>query len=225
MTSHLQHVDAGIIVNFKVKYKSRFIKNLIDEYERNGSHPLSNDNKFNMRQAINTLVEAWNDVKASTILHCWKKTGILPTHDNPNIDSENIELVDDVGNVSSLIAQIPYDNINETMDAATYVQFDATLPIIETFTNEEIIAQVIGVEEEDTMEVNESADKEPQPTATWSEIEDSIVKLSDCLQEKAIGYLFADSSNANLRRFKRYTASKRLESMKQATIMEFFHQS
>ncbi|XP_070005588.1 uncharacterized protein [Nicotiana sylvestris] len=44
-TSHLQPVDAGIIANFKVKHKSCFIKHLIDEYERNGSHPLSSDNK------------------------------------------------------------------------------------------------------------------------------------------------------------------------------------
>ncbi|XP_060177758.1 uncharacterized protein LOC132607691 [Lycium barbarum] len=50
MTSHLQPADAGIIANFKVKYKSRFIKHLIDEYERNGSHPLTNDNKFYVKQ-------------------------------------------------------------------------------------------------------------------------------------------------------------------------------
>nr|XP_016482124.1 PREDICTED: tigger transposable element-derived protein 6-like [Nicotiana tabacum] len=165
-TSHLQPANVGIIVNFKVKYKSHFIKHLIDEYECNESYPLYSDNTFNIRQVINILVEARNDVKASTILHCWKKSGILPTDDNPNIDSENLELVEDVGNVSSLIAQIPYDNINEMIDAITYVQFDATLPIIEAFTDEEIIAQVIGVEEEDTVEADESADEEPQPTAT-----------------------------------------------------------
>nr|XP_018624297.1 tigger transposable element-derived protein 6-like [Nicotiana tomentosiformis] len=65
-TSHLQPSDAGIITNFNVKYKSRDIKHFIDEYESNESHPFSSDNKFNMRQAIKTLVEAWNDVKAST---------------------------------------------------------------------------------------------------------------------------------------------------------------
>ncbi|XP_019240669.1 PREDICTED: tigger transposable element-derived protein 6-like [Nicotiana attenuata] len=155
-TSHLQPADAGTIANFKVKYKSRFIKHLIDEYERNRRHPLFSDNKFNMRQAINTLVKVWKDVKASTILH-----------------------FEDVGNLSPLVAQIPSDNIKEAIDATTYVQFDAILPIIDTFTDEEITAQVIGVEEEDTMEADESADEEPQPTATWTEIEDSIIKILD----------------------------------------------
>nr|XP_009608365.1 tigger transposable element-derived protein 6-like [Nicotiana tomentosiformis] len=169
-TSHLQPADASIIANFKVKYKSRFIKHLIDKYERYGSHPLSSDNKCNMRQAINPLA------------------GILPTDDNSNIDSENIELVEDVGNVSSLISQISSNNINDTMDATTYVTFDATLLIIETLTDEE-----------DTIEADESADEEPQPTATWTEIEDLIVKLLDFLQGKAIGYPFAESLDANLR--------------------------
>ncbi|XP_070050643.1 uncharacterized protein [Nicotiana tomentosiformis] len=127
-------------------------------------------------------------IKASTILHCWKKAGILPTDDNSNIDSENIELVEDVGNVSSLISQISSNNINDTMDATTYVTFDATLLIIETLTDEE-----------DTIEADESADEEPQPTATWTEIEDLIVKLLDFLQGKAIGYPFAESLDANLR--------------------------
>ncbi|XP_059302226.1 uncharacterized protein LOC132054193 [Lycium ferocissimum] len=127
------------LTHIKVKYKSCFIKHLIDKYERNGSHPLSNDNKFNIRQAINTLVEAWNDVKTSTILNCWRNTEILPTDVNPNVNSENLELVDDVGSVPSLIAQIPSHNTNQVMDATTCMEFDATLPILEIYTDEEII--------------------------------------------------------------------------------------
>ncbi|XP_060195158.1 uncharacterized protein LOC132624389 [Lycium barbarum] len=99
---------------------------------------------------------------------------------NPNVNSENLELVEDVISVSSLIAQIPSHNTNQAMDATTYMEFYATLPILETYIDEEIIAQVIRMEEQETSDTegdNESVDEEPQPAATWDEIEESVVKL------------------------------------------------
>ncbi|XP_059315564.1 uncharacterized protein LOC132066231 [Lycium ferocissimum] len=65
------------------------------------------------------------------------------------------------------------------------------------FTDEEIIAHVIGVEEQENMKVegdNESVDVEPQSIVTWTGLEDSTIYLLD----SAIGCPFAESLNANL---------------------------
>lgn len=77
------------------------------------------------------------------------------------------------------------------MDATECMEFDITLRVVETFSDEEIISQAIGAEEQEIVEtegVNKSADEEPQSIVTCIEIEDSIANLLDCLQRKSIRY-------------------------------------
>ena len=43
-------------------------------------------NKINVKEAMEYVAQAWNSVKAETIINCWRKTGILPTiNDDDNI--------------------------------------------------------------------------------------------------------------------------------------------
>ncbi|CAG8760019.1 20174_t:CDS:2, partial [Rhizophagus irregularis] len=77
-TAHLQPMDAGIIHSFKSKYKQEFCKHLIQQFD-NGID--QKRNKLNIKEAINYIAEAWEDVTPTTIQNCWKKTGILPASD------------------------------------------------------------------------------------------------------------------------------------------------
>ena len=46
-----------------------------------------NKEKTNIKEAINYLVDVWEQVTEETINNCWKKTRILPSLTDENIDN------------------------------------------------------------------------------------------------------------------------------------------
>ncbi|KAH9124685.1 hypothetical protein AeMF1_004594 [Aphanomyces euteiches] len=85
-TSHIQPLDAGIIRNFKLKYKTHFVQWLLDQISVG-----DNEKKLDVLSAIHMVVRAWCEVTPETIRHCWCHTRIVsgPTaallkqHDEP----------------------------------------------------------------------------------------------------------------------------------------------
>ncbi|CAG8650870.1 11623_t:CDS:2, partial [Scutellospora calospora] len=67
-TAHLQPMDAGIIKCFKSKYKQKYIQHLLTQFEQGEDI---------QKDAIYYIAESWNEVSETTIMNCWKKTGIL----------------------------------------------------------------------------------------------------------------------------------------------------
>ncbi|CAG8507673.1 10705_t:CDS:2 [Scutellospora calospora] len=61
-TSRIQPLNAGIIMSFKRRYKSYFIKWLLDQYES------GNDKKLNVLNAIKFIVKAWKEVSSETLM-------------------------------------------------------------------------------------------------------------------------------------------------------------
>ena len=54
-------------------------------------------NKLNIKEAIDYITEAWENVTQITIRNCWLKTGILPSYDDdinmPDIKDNNQHLI------------------------------------------------------------------------------------------------------------------------------------
>ena len=75
-TSRLQPLDAGIIQNFKVKYRRRLVKYVlagINEYS--SATQIIKD--VNILMAIWWAQEAWYEVTGMTIKNCFDKCGII----------------------------------------------------------------------------------------------------------------------------------------------------
>ncbi|KAG0439476.1 Tigger transposable element-derived protein 6 [Dictyocoela muelleri] len=72
-TSKIQPLDAGIIANFKVKYKFHLVrfllKNLIKKH--------SERKNIDILEAIRYVVSAWEQVKPEVIKNCWKHTNLI----------------------------------------------------------------------------------------------------------------------------------------------------
>ena len=89
MTSKIQPLDVGIIQNIKVHYTQLFniwaIANLdtgaMDYYV------------INQLEAMRLAGAAWHEVDATTIQHCWRKAGILPNIDGPNIIQPHVSIL------------------------------------------------------------------------------------------------------------------------------------
>ena len=76
-TSHIQPLDAGIIVNFKAKFRRLFICWIIFMLD-SGIARDSEKARPNMYQAIQWARTAWDEVTPETMKNCWNKVKILP---------------------------------------------------------------------------------------------------------------------------------------------------
>ena len=55
------------------------------------------------------VADAWNCVKTSTIVNCWKKTGVLPAYDMEEETTQlEIEAQNDCNRLENLLSQLPY---------------------------------------------------------------------------------------------------------------------
>ena len=83
-TSHLQPLDAGIIKSFKAHYKRNYCRHILKLFEEGKD---INKEKVNIKNAIDYLADAWENVTDETIFNCWVKTGILPSNENDMDDA------------------------------------------------------------------------------------------------------------------------------------------
>ncbi|CAB4441110.1 unnamed protein product [Rhizophagus irregularis] len=133
-TAHLQPMDAGIIHSFKSKYKQEFCKHLIQQFD-NGID--RKRNKLNIKEAIDYIAEAWEDVTPTTIQNCWKKTGILPASDflvdDSNMQDFEIDESDELDGIN-------IDCLPEVDELREYLQMlDQDIPTEEQLNDEQII--------------------------------------------------------------------------------------
>ena len=71
-TSRFQPMDAGIIASFKAQYRKLMIRYQIDCLTANTVFAID------VYQAVTMVVKAWHiGVTSSTIVNCWRHTGVL----------------------------------------------------------------------------------------------------------------------------------------------------
>ena len=93
-TSHLQPLDAGIVKNFKVKYRKKLLRHVIAG--------ISNDRSASdiakvvkIFEAITWVAAAWKEISETTINNCFAKCGIVQqivANDKSELDDEFAEL-------------------------------------------------------------------------------------------------------------------------------------
>ncbi|CAB4401204.1 unnamed protein product [Rhizophagus irregularis] len=66
-TSHLQSLDAGIIASFKNHYKRKYYYRMLELFEEGKN---INQEKINIKKAINYMSEVWGNVTEKMILNC-----------------------------------------------------------------------------------------------------------------------------------------------------------
>ena len=122
-TSGLEPLDAGIIQNFKVKYRKRLVKYVlarINEYS--SATQIIKD--VNILMAIRWAQEAWKEVTGTTIKNCFEKCGIIKNDDLMEIEEEDLEF-------EALVQELCPD-----VSATEYVNFDVDIPASEPLINE-----------------------------------------------------------------------------------------
>ncbi len=78
-TSHLQPIDLGIIQNFKVFYRTLFLRFVLSKIDQTTETASQLVLSVNVIQAIRWVAQAWDSVKEETIMKCFRKAGVTRT--------------------------------------------------------------------------------------------------------------------------------------------------
>ena len=111
-TSRLQPLDAGIIRNFKLKYRKKLLKFVISRINDNVK---ATDiiQEVDVLKAISWIKSAWGEVSEETIVNCFKKCGFRKSQ-------PDVQLTDFAEEeFESLVKELSTD-----VSAAEYIDFD-----------------------------------------------------------------------------------------------------
>ena len=114
---------------------------------------------MNLKEAIDYIALAWNNVNQTTIQNCWIKTGILPLYDNSDID-DDMNIGDDINTddeeVEDLLNELP-----EVEKVRNYFEmFDHEIPTENALTEEQIVNMVMY--EQNQMERESDSDDDDE---------------------------------------------------------------
>ena len=160
-TAYIQPCDAGIIRNFKVYYRKILVSQWIRELNEGQEMK-----KLNIKEAIEIVADAWDNVKQETIKNCWLSTGILPAEmtlvnaDNMETDEADNDIVELISALDSLsIAEPSIDSLT----ANEYIEIDNNLVSAELPTDEELVEEILlaeGVLHPTQVDMEDSSEEE-----------------------------------------------------------------
>ncbi|CAB4400822.1 unnamed protein product [Rhizophagus irregularis] len=224
-TSHLQLLDAGIIASFKNHYKQNYCRHMLELFEEGKD---INKEKINIKESIDYLTDAWENVTEETIHNCWIKTGILPSSTNEDItdatQAQREKIDDEVANINQIIRELgatedPHNAVLADAINDYFLDLEKEIPTEDILDDNDIVRLV--QEEMCDGEINEID----------SEKEEIQVSLDNALKSIQTWISFFEQQQSDefniddLYIFKKYfKITKRLEfqSKKQIQITQFF---
>jgi len=190
-----------------------------------------NKEKINVKEAINYVSDAWNHVTEETIWNCWKKTGILPSSTNEDMDNASQvqqKIVDDEAeDLDQIIGELNTGDSNTALLADALNNFFNDLEeeiLTEAILSDDDIIKLIQEEiyEDDKInnDNNDSEEEEPVLVSLDSAIRSLQNWISYFEQQQMSEFRVEDMDI-----FKKYlNLIKQLErkSRKQVSITNFF---
>lgn len=240
-TSKLQPLDAGIINNFKLFYRKEFNRCVLRRMEGmdtvrvrsamdralgiNRATSLDEDPKkavsIHVREAIDLLVCAWNEVRADTIHNCYRHCRIKTSLDNQEDLSEDyldpVALADIERTHALLQAQRPgYFHGPMDIQAILNYEDDDIEPGADPNMSHE---DLLFADAEDELPASED-DTEEEPAIARKVAEECLVTVKKFIQQQEEVDLVPEL--ASLNRLLSYMESKRVLTLEQTSIHKYF---
>ena len=172
-------------------------------------------NKLNVKESIDYIAEAWENVTPTTIQNCWKKTGILPASDFlvDDITMQDFEIDDELDELDG----INIDCLPEVDELREYLQIlDQDILTKEQFNDEQIINLLQNEDESD----DDSSDEDVLLVSEKQGVDALKIFINYFEQQDDPEFNVDD-----LRIFRKYLSISRIKeinSKKQSTIDMFF---
>uniref|UniRef100_A0A914CZW7 HTH CENPB-type domain-containing protein n=1 Tax=Acrobeloides nanus TaxID=290746 RepID=A0A914CZW7_9BILA len=145
-TSVVQPMDRGIIRNLKFYYRRSLLSEKIKAIDLNKP-----EKKISLPHAIRMMIKSWDEVKLSTIQHCFANAGFVRDEEGLNavgdlMEEDDLELEEFRRMFDRVMNMAPHE---ERVDAMDYLNSDENLSADEEEpTNEEIVADLTNGEME-----------------------------------------------------------------------------
>jgi len=123
--------------------------------------------KLNVKEAIEIIAEAWNNVKLITIKNCWQHTGILPEDATHSItDAMEIDEIDEcIDRLTVALNRLKLVDSSVDMTVEEYVELDNDLISANVPTEEEILEELLvaeGVSQQTLVQIEEDSNNEEE---------------------------------------------------------------
>jgi hypothetical protein len=192
------------------------VENRVEEYDisQELNTPIP---PVNIRNAIDFVVEAWNQVDSLTVKNCWLKTGIIPPDDERDVDMElNLNRKNDENNLNDAIQKLPYD---DTLPGLEYINIDKLSEDEILLEDDEIIETVRPRHNEGTAQDDD--ENEFIPNISLSDVLSSIEKLITFYNFPLENYEVTGDELKILKGIRRKVLRFKSESMLQLNLDEY----
>lgn len=213
VTPLIQPMDQGVIEWLKKRYRRKYVGSLLEQTE-GGSNLFEAMKSFNIKDAIYTVAQAWEEIKDTTLQNSWKKLwpsvmeGDGLTSNEPQIANTEAEILQDLQTIDGKIQPSDVEQWLLEGDMAEVTN--------EELDDDQIVAAVLKAE----MEEDETDDEKQEP----EKISHTAAKEAF---EIAMKYI-EQNPNATpmdvmcIKKWRDISAKARLTSLRQKNITDFF---
>jgi hypothetical protein len=216
-TSHIQPMDAGIIKNFKLNYKTKLMQHYVQEVDEKGSFEW-----VNLKQAVYFVKDAWTMVTKQTICNCFSHVEIMPTNDpNPSQPVDPNSQQEAQRELSQLVGTA---SIGNPLSLDEYLNMQEENVTEEPMTDEDIIRLVQGTATETSNEDQESeedSEESPPPIQPYS-LSEAISVCQRLLTTLESHDGFTEQDYSSLRAVIRAIHVAKVKNCRQATLTNYF---
>jgi hypothetical protein len=132
LTAFIQPLDAGVIRCFKAHYRRGFLRKVLERDEAGQMHIY----RIDQLEAMQLSMIAWGQVAPSTIVNCWRHTGICPPSFFNAGDAIEDSVMDDL---QADLNNLPLAENGRLLSAQELVDIDRDAQTEEEITDEMII--------------------------------------------------------------------------------------
>jgi hypothetical protein len=148
VTSLIQPLDQDVLQTLKRNYRRQLLKHLLEDLE-SGKSVVESLKKINIKDIIYWLAEAWDDVKPSTLIKCWKNILCPQNETSKNEMTNEGEMAEET--FLELAKNLPISKALTTEDIEEWMNDDER----QEMTNDMIINLVSQQKEESKEEEDE----------------------------------------------------------------------
>ena len=220
VTSLIQPMDQGVIQTIKMRYKHKLLRKLVIEEEA-GMSPKDFIKGIDLRVTADLVGEAWSEVSPTTLQRSWRK--IIPdveSADGP-VDAPEPPSGEIQHEVEQMLTTL--GSSDPVQAAAEYLEADEGDPGYQLMTDEEICQSVMPQSVSEVGESDAESEDEVQlvhqPAVSHSAAADMLDKSILWLEEQPEA---TAAQLAVLRQLRALACRKRMSSLQQRSIADFF---
>lgn len=215
VTSLIQPMDQGVIEWLKRRYRRKYISSILEKSEE-GFNIFESMKSLNIKDAIYTIADSWEEIKPDTLQKSWRKLWPEVMTESDQIeDEQNNDTQEIIKDLQSVQPNFPASEVEEWI-----VQCDKNCETSENLNDDQIITAVLENNGEETVNEDSDGDADEPPTQ---------ISHTDAKNAFDIALQYIEQSSTStpmdilwIKKWRNIAAKSRITFSKQKSITDFF---